>query len=141
MRTAVNRAVAEGVTHMIFGDLFLEDIRDYRIEKLRGTGIEPVFPLWKRDTRELAREMIRAGVVAHLSTVDPRQVPPRLAGRKWDESLLSELPSSADPCGENGEFHTFVSAGPMLERAISLSVAQPIERDGFIYCDLIPASS
>lgn len=138
MKAAVARAVSDGITHMIFGDLFLEDIRDYRIEKLRGSGIEPVFPLWKRNTHELAREMMRGGVVAHLSTVDPRQVPPSLAGRTWDESLLAELPETADPCGENGEFHTFVSAGPMLKRTISLSVEPPIERDGFIYCDLVP---
>jgi uncharacterized protein (TIGR00290 family) len=141
MKAAVHRAVAEGITHMIFGDLFLEDIRDYRIEKLRGTGIEPVFPLWKRNTRELAREMMQAGVIAHLSTVDPRQVPAHLAGRTWDERLLAELPPSADPCGENGEFHTFVAAGPMLRRPISLTVKPPIERDGFVYCDLVPEGS
>lgn len=138
MKTVTEKARAEGITHMIFGDLFLEDIRDYRISKLRGTGIEPVFPLWKRDTVELAREMMAAGVVAHLSTVDPRQVPAELAGKKWDADLLAHLPETADPCGENGEFHTFVSAGPMLSWPIPLTVGDPIERDGFIYCDLIP---
>lgn len=138
MRAFVARACAEGITRMIFGDLFLEDIRDYRTLKLQGTGIEPVFPLWKHDTLTLAREMMTAGVVAHLSTVDPRQVPAELAGKKWDENLLAQLPETADPCGENGEFHTFVSAGPMLRQPISLSVAEPIEREGFIYCDLIP---
>lgn len=138
MRALTARACADGVTRMIFGDLFLEDIRDYRISKLQGTGIEPVFPLWKRDTLALAREMMAAGVVAHLSTVDPRQVPAELAGKKWDDDLLTHLPKTADPCGENGEFHTFVSAGPMLRQPIPLSVAEPTLRDGFIYCDLIP---
>lgn len=138
MKKAIERAVSEGITHIIFGDLFLEDVRDYRVEKLRDSGIEPVFPLWQKDTSALAKEMMDAGVVAHLTTVDPRQVPSHLVGRQWDESLLAELPDEADPCGENGEFHTFVSAGPMLSEPIALEVGMPIERDAFYYCDLIP---
>ncbi len=138
MKAATERAVSQGITHIVFGDLFLDDIRKYRVDKLRGTGLEPVFPLWLRDTRSLAEEMMRAGLVAHLTTVDPRQVPSELVGRKWDESLLAELPSTADPCGENGEFHTFVSAGPMLSSPIRIQVREAIERDSFYYCDLIP---
>ena len=130
-------AKAAGVTHMIFGDLFLEDVRAYRERQLAGTGITPVFPLWGRPTAALAREMIDAGVEAYLSTVDLRKLPASFAGRRFDSALLAALPAGADPCGENGEFHTFVSAGPMLSRKIAVKVGETVERDGFAYADLL----
>lgn len=138
MKKAMERARGDGVTHMIFGDLFLEDVRNYRVEKLKGTGIDPVFPLWERPTRRLAEEMIQGGLVAHITTVDPRQIPGDLVGRRFDESFLAELPPSADPCGENGEFHSFVSAGPMFDEPLSIRVGERVERDGFLFCDLLP---
>jgi uncharacterized protein (TIGR00290 family) len=139
MGAAMAAARAEGVTHVAFGDLFLEDIRRYREEKLAGTGIAPLFPLWGRPTRALAEEMLDAGVVAHLTAVDPRQVPSTLAGRRWDRALLAELPAAADPCGENGEFHTFVSAGPMFSAPLAVRAGEVVTRDGFTFADVLPA--
>ena len=125
---------------MIFGDLFLEDIRRYREKQLAGTGIEPMFPLWERPTRALASEMIAAGLVAHLTCLDPKKVPRELAGRRYDEHLLAALPEGIDPCAENGEFHTCVSAGPMFSRPIPVAVGQVVERDGFVFADLTLAA-
>lgn len=136
MAVAMGLAREQGIAGVAFGDLFLPDIRRYREERLAGTGLEPLFPLWGRDTRALAREMIAAGLVAHLTCVDPRQVPAGLCGRRFDETLLAELPASADPCGENGEFHTFVSAGPMFEQPIPVRVGEREEHGGFVFCDL-----
>jgi uncharacterized protein (TIGR00290 family) len=133
------RAVAEGIEGMAFGDLFLEDIRAYRVERLKGTGLEPVFPCWELPTAELAREMIAAGVRAHLTCVDPKQMERRFAGRTFDAALLAELPSSVDPCGERGEFHTFVSESPAFSRSIKVSVGETVERDNFVYADLLPS--
>ncbi|HLG86177.1 MAG TPA: ATP-binding protein [Alphaproteobacteria bacterium] len=138
MADASRRIVAQGIRHMVFGDLFLEDIRAYREEKLTAAGMEGIFPLWKRDTAILAREMIGGGVVAHLVCVDPRQLDRRFAGRKFDRELLSELPGNVDPCGENGEFHTFVSAGPMFKSPIPVRSGEVVERDGFVFADLLP---
>jgi len=122
---------------MAFGDLYLEDIRAYREEMLADTAIDPVFPLWKQDTAALARRMIDAGVVAHLTCVDPKVLPARFAGRLFDHQLLDELPSGVDPCGENGEFHTFVSVGPMLSAPLKVEPGEIVERDGFVFADLI----
>lgn len=138
MGALVERARREGVERMAFGDLFLEDIRSYREEKLEGTGIAPLFPLWGAETGELARAMIRGGLVAHLTCVDPRKLPAAFAGRRFDEALLAELPESVDPCGENGEFHTFVSAGPMFSHPIPIGVGEVVERDGFVFADVHP---
>ena len=138
MAAAMDEARASGVTHMIFGDLFLEDVRAYRERHLAGTGITPVFPVWGRPTPALAREMIDAGLEAHLSTVDLGKLPASFAGRRFDGALLAALPAGTDPCGENGEFHSFVSAGPMLSRKIAVKVAKTVERDGFAYADLLP---
>ena len=121
MAAALADAKAAGVTHVIFGDLFLEDVRRYREDKLAGTGIAPVFPLWGRPTAALAREMIDGGVETYLACVDLKQLPIAFAGRRLDHALLADLPASADPCGEKGEFHTFVAAGPMLSRRIPVS--------------------
>lgn len=139
MRGGVAAARDAGVSQMIFGDLFLEDVRAYRETRLAGTGIEPTFPLWKMPTDQLAREMIDAGVRAHLVTIDPRKVPREVAGRVLDHALLAELPAGVDPCGENGEFHTLVTAGPMLSRAIPVRRGEVVERDGFVYADVLPA--
>jgi uncharacterized protein (TIGR00290 family) len=137
MAAALEDAKHSGVTHVIFGDLFLEDVRNYRIEKLAGSGITPVFPLWLRPTDELAREMIAAGVETYLVCVDLKQLPKSFAGQRFDKLLLDDLPASTDPCGENGEFHTCVVAGPMFSRRIDVTVGETIERDGFAFTDLI----
>jgi uncharacterized protein (TIGR00290 family) len=142
MAAALDDARRQGVTHAIFGDLFLEDVRNYRIQKLAGTGITPLFPLWLRPTGALARAMIDAGVETYLSCVDLKQLPKSFAGRRFDHALLADLPASADPCGEKGEFHSCVVAGPMFTRRIDVTVGETIERDGFAYVDLImPAAS
>jgi diphthamide synthase (EF-2-diphthine--ammonia ligase) len=139
MAAVLAQAKADGVTHVIFGDLFLEDVRAYREEKLLEAGMTAVFPLWRRPTAALAREMISAGVEAHLATVDLAKLPCSFAGRPYDDALLADLPHDADPCGENGEFHSFVAAGPMLVTAIPVTVGETITRDGFAYADLLPA--
>lgn len=131
---------AQGVRHIVFGDLFLEDIRAYREARLREAGMEGVFPLWQRDTRVLAREMIDSGLVAHLVCVDPRRIDRRFAGRRYDTDLLAELPDTVDPCGENGEFHTAVSAGPMFAAPIPVEPGKVVERDGFVFADVIPVA-
>jgi uncharacterized protein (TIGR00290 family) len=135
MERAVAKLRADGVTHIAFGDLFLEDIRRYREEKLAGTGITPLFPIWGQNTAELARAMVDAGVVAHLTTVDPKQLDPCFVGRRYDHALLADLPASADPCGERGEFHTLVSAGPMFREPLPLKAGEVLERDGFWFAD------
>jgi uncharacterized protein (TIGR00290 family) len=139
MAQACARAMSEGIEAMAFGDLFLEDVRDYRIQKLAGTGLTPLFPLWGRETGALAREMVAGGLKAVLTCVDPRVLDAAFAGRDFDGRLLAELPSSVDPCGERGEFHTFVSDGPMFRAPISVGRGEVVERDGFIFADLVPA--
>ncbi|MGI8525022.1 MAG: ATP-binding protein, partial [Pseudolabrys sp.] len=133
---AMAQAKANGITHMIFGDLFLADVRAYREERMAGTGITPVFPLWHRPTDALAREMIAGGVTATLVVVDPKVCPAPFAGRRFDAALLADLPAAVDPCGENGEFHTFVSAGPMLSREVKIVAGETVLRDGFAFADL-----
>jgi len=137
MAKAVAEAKARGVTHIIFGDLFLQDIRAYREQQLAGSGITPVFPLWLKPTDALARDMIDGGIEAHLAVVDLQKLPAAFAGRRFDHGLLDDLPAGADPCGENGEFHSFVSAGPMLTRKIEVKVGETVERDGFAFADLL----
>jgi uncharacterized protein (TIGR00290 family) len=137
MTEAVAQAVADGVTHMIFGDLFLADIRAYREQKLAGTGITPVFPLWDRPTAELARAMIASGLEAHIATVDLKKLSAEFAGRTFDAALLADLPEGVDACGENGEFHTCVVAGPMFSRRLAVTPGERVERDGYAYCDLV----
>ncbi len=138
MAEAMSRARAEGVTHMVFGDLFLEDIRQYREEKLAACGMTPVFPLWRLDTAELARQMIAAGLEAWLACVDPRKLDRQFAGRRFDARLLADLPSGIDPCGEFGEFHTLATAGPMFRAPVNVQVGEIVERDGFVFADLLP---
>jgi uncharacterized protein (TIGR00290 family) len=136
MREAVTRAKNEGVTHFIFGDLFLQDVRAYRERQLAGSGITPVFPLWGRPTTPLAHAMISAGMETYLVCVDLKQLPRDFAGRRFDDALLAQLPASADPCGENGEFHTCVVGGPMFDRGLEVQVGDTVERDGFAFTDL-----
>lgn len=135
MASAVAKAVADGFTHVAFGDLFLEDVRRYREERLAGTGLTPIFPLWDRPTRALALEMVRGGLITRIACVDLRKLPAEFAGRSFDESLLQELPADVDPCGERGEFHTCVAGGPMFSHALNVEPGETVERDGFVYCD------
>ncbi|HYX89994.1 MAG TPA: diphthine--ammonia ligase [Myxococcaceae bacterium] len=139
MSQVMDRLRAEGVTAMIFGDLFLEDIRAYREARLREAGFQGVFPLWKRDTRALAREMVASGLQARLTCIDPRKLDPSYAGRLFDHTLLHSLPSDVDPCGENGEFHTLVTHGPMFREPIEVVVGEIVTRDGFVFADILPA--
>jgi len=141
MRAAVARAVTEGIECIAFGDLFLEDIRRYREDRLAGTGIEPVFPVWQRPTGALAEEMIEGGLRARIVCVDPRALAAEFAGREFDAALLRDLPADVDPCGERGEFHTFAYAGPMFERAIAIESGRTVQRDGFVFSDLLAASA
>jgi uncharacterized protein (TIGR00290 family) len=136
MAHAWERIRGRGVTHIVFGDLFLEDVRAYREKQLAAAGMSGIFPLWRRDTRVLAREMVASGLVAHLVCVDPRRLGREFAGRRFDDCLLDELPREVDPCGENGEFHTVVSAGPMFDTRIAVTVGTVIERGGFVFADV-----
>jgi uncharacterized protein (TIGR00290 family) len=138
MRDACARAVAEGFTHVAFGDLFLEDVRRYREERLAGTGLTPLFPIWGIPTGELAREMIASGLRARLSVVDSRVLDPSFAGREFDEALLADLPAGIDPCGEKGEFHSFAYAGPMFSAPIDVEAGETVVREPFVFIDLKP---
>jgi len=137
LRTAVAQAVADGFTHVAFGDLFLEDVRQYREDRLAGTGLAPLFPLWGIPTARLAREMIAGGLRARISTLDPRVMPRDLIGAEFDETLLARLPSTVDPCAERGEFHTCATAGPMFARPLHVVTGAVVEREGFVYGDLL----
>lgn len=136
MAAAVERAAAAGFTQVAFGDLFLEDVRRYREERLAGTGLTPLFPLFGSDTAALAREMIAAGLGARLTCLDPRVMDRAFAGREFDASLLADLPESIDPCGERGEFHTCAYKGPMFARPVPIETGVTIERDGYVFTDL-----
>jgi len=141
MAAAVERAVAAGITHMAFGDLFLEDIRRYREERLAGTGLTPTFPLFGVNTTMLAKAMVAGGLRARLTCVNPKVLDQKFAGRDFDAALLDELPASVDPCGERGEFHSFAYAGPMFSRPIPIQSGEIVERDGFVFADVLPAQS
>jgi len=139
MGRALEEARASGVVGVAFGDLFLEDIRRYREEKMTGTGLRPLFPLWGRPTAGLAREMLEAGLKARITCVDPRVLAGSFAGREFDRPLLADLPAGVDPCGENGEFHTFAWDGPMFGRPVPVRGGEVVARDGFVFADLLPA--
>lgn len=141
MSTAVAEARANGVTHMAFGDLFLADVREYREQRLEGTGIEPLFPIWTTadDTIDLSRRMLAAGFEAVVTCVDPKQLDVRFLGRRYDASLLAELPVGVDPCGERGEFHTFCRRSPDFKVEVPVTTGEAVERDGFWFVDLLPA--
>ncbi len=140
MSSACDRAVAQGVAAVAFGDLFLEDVRRYREGALQGTGLRPFFPLWGRDTRELIAEMIEAGMRARVVCVDPAKISEDFAGRDLDRSFVADLPVAADPCGENGEFHTFAYDGPIFAAPIRIESGEIVKRDGFIFADVLPAA-
>ncbi|OEU55804.1 MAG: ATP-binding protein [Desulfuromonadales bacterium C00003096] len=138
MRSFVDSANEIGIECMAFGDLFLQDVREYRENQLRGTGIKPIFPIWNIPTNILAEQMLSSGVEAYISCVDPRKVPGALAGRRWSEELLKEFPENVDPCGENGEFHTIVVGGPMFRESIPIHIGETVERESFVFTDIIP---
>jgi uncharacterized protein (TIGR00290 family) len=139
MRQILDRAISEGVQTVGFGDLFLEDIRAYREAQMAKVNMTPLFPVWGINTSDLAHEMIASGLKARLTCVDPRKLDAGFAGREFDATLLHDLPAGADPCGENGEFHTFVYAGPMFRREIPVETGEVVERDGFVFADLLLA--
>jgi len=141
MAAAVAQARASGVFHVAFGDLFLEDIRRYREEKLGAVGMTPIFPIWGLPTAALAREMVSAGLCAYLTCVDPKKLDRRFAGRLFDHQLLDDLPAAVDHCGENGEFHSFAFAGPMFSHPIDVKTGQIVERDGFVFADVLSESA
>ena len=151
MKRVCDHALEDGITAIAFGDLFLTDVRAYRERQLKDTGLEPLFPIWGLPTRELAQEMISAGLRAKLVCVDPRQLASDFVGRDFDETLLRDLPAGADPCGENGEFHSFVYAGPMFSGKMSngktfsgeipIVIGEKVERDGFWFCDVLPGGA
>jgi uncharacterized protein (TIGR00290 family) len=138
MRGAVATAHDDGVRNVVFGDLFLTDVRAYREQALAGSGITPLFPLWGRPTGELATRVAEVGIRAVVTCVDPRQIPADLCGRWYDAAFRQDLPASADPCGENGEFHTFVAAAPEFDAALDVRVGDVVERDGFVFADVLP---
>jgi uncharacterized protein (TIGR00290 family) len=136
MGEAMAEAAAAGVSRIVFGDLFLEDVRAYRERMLAGTGLAPVFPLWGQDTAALAQRMVRTGLRATVVCIDPRRLDPSFASRVFDEAFLRDLPSGIDPCGENGEFHTCVTAGPMFAGPLATVAGEIVQRDGFVFADL-----
>jgi uncharacterized protein (TIGR00290 family) len=136
MRALIERLYDERIERMAFGDLYLADIRAYREQQLQGTGIAPLFPLWNEPTAALARSMIAGGLKAVLTCVDPKQLAPEFCGREFNADLLDALPVGVDPCGENGEFHSFACAGPMFRAPIAVEIGETIERDGFVFTDL-----
>lgn len=138
MRQFVAESIARGVMCMAFGDLFLQDIREYREKHLSGTGIVPLFPLWNKPTDKLADEMLASGLRAVITSVDPRKLPGHYVGREWSKTLLDELPATVDPCAENGEFHTVVVDGPMFRRPIQIQIGETVEREGFFFADVLP---
>lgn len=137
MQKFIGKAKKHEVDCFAFGDLFLEDVREYRIENLKDTGIDAIFPLWGLDTEQLANEMIKSGVKTVITCIDPKQIDKKFAGREFDQSFIDELPETADPCGENGEFHSFVYAGPMLKGQINITLGDVVERDGFVFADIV----
>jgi uncharacterized protein (TIGR00290 family) len=142
MKRAVDGFVADGFTHAAFGDLFLEDVRQYREERLAGSGLEPLFPIWKQQsTAALAQEMLDAGLRATLTCVNPKKLDRTFAGRTFDHDLLRDLPADVDPCGENGEFHSFAHTGPMFSRPIPVKLGEVVDRDGFVFADLLSPKS
>jgi uncharacterized protein (TIGR00290 family) len=138
MRAVCQRATADGISAVAFGDLFLQDIRDYRVRQLQGTGLEPLFPVWQIPTDQLSRDMIAAGVKAKLTCVDPAKLEKSFACRDYDQQLLEALPPGIDPCGENGEFHTFVYDAPVFSAPIGVQTGEVVERDGFVFADVLP---
>lgn len=141
MREFVNKILALGINHMAFGDIYLEDVRKYREEKLMGSGISPLFPVWGQGSREIAQGLISHGFEAIITSLNPDQIPSSFIGRKYNQDFLNQLPPLVDPCGENGEFHTFVTNGPIFDRPVRVEIGEVVNRDGFFYVDLVPKIS
>ena len=141
MAAAMSQARDAGITAIAFGDLFLQDIRSYREDRLRGSGLAPLFPLWGRPTAALAAEMSSSGLRARLTCIDPTKLGADFAGREFDAALLGELPPSVDPCGEHGEFHTFAYDGPMFSQPVPIRAGEVVARDGFVFADLLLAGA
>ncbi|PCJ51482.1 MAG: ATP-binding protein [Planctomycetota bacterium] len=137
MESFLEECLNNNIQQIAFGDLYLEDIKDYRIKQMQSTDIEPIFPIWKKNTKLLANQMIEEGLKAIITCVDPKQLDPSFCGRKYDLDFLKDLPDSIDPCGENGEFHSFVYDGPMFQNPMKINIGETIERDGFYFTDLI----
>ena len=140
MKAAVEELIADGFEQIAFGDLFLQDIREYREKNLQGTSLKPIFPLWGIPIDQLATDMLAGGLKARITCIDPKKLDAKFSGREWDGKLLSEFPPSVDPCGENGEFHTFVYDGPMFRHPIDIGVGETVERDGFVFTDILQMS-
>jgi uncharacterized protein (TIGR00290 family) len=141
MLAVMQQALAQGVRRIVFGDLFLEEVRAYREQQLKKIGICPSFPLWKQNTAKLSQAMLAQGLRAYITCLDPKKVPSSLAGRVYDEHFLKSLPVTVDPCGENGEFHTFVYAGPMFKHALAVEISESVARDGFVFTDVRRAAT
>lgn len=141
MTAACASAVQQGISGIAFGDLFLEDVRRYREDRLRGTGLEPLFPIWGRNTRELISDMLEGGLRARVVCLDPSKCPAEFIGRDLNVELLTRFPAAMDPCGENGEFHTFAYAGPMFREPIPIEAGACVTRDGFAFADVLLASN
>jgi diphthamide synthase (EF-2-diphthine--ammonia ligase) len=141
MAVFVESARNRGIEAIAFGDLYLEDIRQYREQNLADTGVEPIFPLWGIASTELSRKMVKSALRAKITCIDPRKLPAEFAGREYDQSFLSDLPGDVDPCGENGEFHSFAYAGPMFRQPLDLVLGDIVRRNGFIFADLKPAAT
>jgi uncharacterized protein (TIGR00290 family) len=141
MAQFVDGVKVEGIEQFAFGDLYLEDVRSYREEKLTGTAIRPIFPIWGIPTDQLAREMVASGLKAVITCVDPKQLSGEFIGRQYDQAFLDDLPDGVDPCGENGEFHSFVFAGPMFKEPMQIALGEVVNRDGFIFIDVVEEST
>jgi len=140
MAVFIKQAEDEGVEQIAFGDLFLEDIRQHREDMLQGSSIKPIFPLWGKPTEALSREMVMAGLRAVITCIDPKKLSNEFAGKTYDASFLGQLPDDIDPCGEYGEFHSFAFAGPMFKQAVKFNAGETVERDGFVFADLLPVN-
>lgn len=141
MTEFIEQVKEQGIDQIAFGDLYLEDIRNYRIESLQGTGIKPIFPIWGIPTDELAQTMVSSGLRAQITCIDPKQLSPEFAGQEFNATLLEYLPINVDPCGENGEFHSFAFAGPMFEKPVPIVVGETVTRGGFVFTDVFPAET
>ena len=140
MRALIEKAVLQDVTHMALGDIFLEDVRKYRETQLQGTGITPIFPLWGLDSKKLSRQLASEGFKAKITCVDPKQLSQDFVGRDYGDAFLDDLPDGVDPCGENGEFHSFVYEAPIFSSAINVTVGDIVTRDGFVFADVMQVS-
>lgn len=138
MEKFIEKCKQEKIKYMAFGDIFLEDVRQYRENKLAGTGIEPLFPLWGRKTGQLSQEMVNSGLRAQITCVNPKVLEPEFAGHEYNSAFLKKIPENVDPCGERGEFHTFVFDGPVFKKKLNFTIGEVVHRDGFVFADLLP---